>query len=630
MPGGLGYCDERRRRWPVRVIGLTVVAALAIGSGASAAGPAPGDLDTSFNGTGKLTVNFGGFDRATQAAITPDGRIVVIGSTDASGGGDYAVARVNANGTLDKSFSEDGLERLGSQPGVEDIGGRVVVLPDESIVVTGQGNSSQDFVTKELAPNGEQDMSFGEGGASVVDFGGNDMANDMVRQPDGKLVIVGSTSTGGGDFAIARLNADGTLDKSFSGDGKQTVDFGGNDAATGVALTADGKIVVAGEGGPGGDMAVTRLNSDGSIDTSFSPSTSGKELVDFGGADSAKGVAIQSDGKIVLEGSTDAVGEGDLAVARLDANGGLDTSFSGDGKLTLGYGASKDDGTAVAIQQNGRIVVMGDGDPNKDFVVTRLNAAGSVDSSFGAGGTATVDYGATEFDGDAVLQPDGNIVLVGSTNVGPDWDMAVTRLIGDPVSSGGSGGGGGTIGGAGSAPPNIQVTSTPAPGGKGLDIDLHNTTGASTFKIDINGDGHPDYSGPANLPYFQVYVPQSTHTPIGITAIGPTGLKSTVNTGTGIVGFGVATKHLGPLIQATAGRSLVEAAGKATSSPCELADVVEGLIDARGCFALVKSLNELPATVTAEVARYYKSPVYPEWLLSLCPASKTDAGCNCT
>ena len=192
-----------------------------------------------------------------------------------------------------------------------------------------------------------------------MDFGGDDMANDMVRQPDGKLVIVGSTSTGGGNFAIARLNADGTLDTSFAGGGKETIDFGGNDAATGVALTPEGKIIVAGEGGPGSDMAVTRLNSDGSIDTSFA--TSGKELVDFGGVDSAKGVALQSDGKIVMEGSTSAVNGGDLAVARLGANGGLDSSFNGDGKVTLDYGASKDDGTAVAIQQNGRIVVMGDG-----------------------------------------------------------------------------------------------------------------------------------------------------------------------------------------------------------------------------------------------------------------------------
>jgi uncharacterized delta-60 repeat protein len=413
----------------------TTLALLVVPSSAALANP--GELDTSFNGSGKLLVNFGGDDRATQAAITPDGRIVVVGSTTASGGGDYALARVNANGTLDKSFSEDGLERVGSQPGVEDIGGSVVVLGDESIVVTGQGNSTKDFFTEQLNPDGSQNGSFAKatGGASTVDFGGEEAANDMVRQADGKLVIVGSTSAGGGDFAIARLNADGTPDTSFSGDGKQTVDFGGNDAAEKVALTPEGKIVVIGEGGPAADMAVTRLNNDGSIDTSFA-TPSGKELVDFGGTEAARGLAIQPDGKILVEGSTSAVGEGDLAIARLNPNGGLDSSFSGDGKLTLGYGAANEFGTGVAVQQNGRIVVMGsDADLSRDFVVSRLNADGTVDASFGVNGTATVEYGGVEFDGDVVLQPDGNIVLVGSTNVGADFDMAVSRLIGDPPTS---------------------------------------------------------------------------------------------------------------------------------------------------------------------------------------------------
>ena len=155
----------------------------------------------------------------------------------------------------------------------------------------------------------------------------------MARQPDGKLVLVGSTSTGGGDFAIARLNADGTPDTTFSGDGKQTVNFGGVDNALGVAIQPDGKIVVAGTGGGGNDMVVARLNADGSPDTSFSP-PDGLAFVNFGGNDAANAMALQPDGKIVLVGSTDAVGSGDFAVARLNADGTPDTSFSGDGKLT--------------------------------------------------------------------------------------------------------------------------------------------------------------------------------------------------------------------------------------------------------------------------------------------------------
>jgi uncharacterized delta-60 repeat protein len=411
----------------------------------SAALASPGELDTSFNGTGKLVVDFdpGSNDRATQAAITPDGRIVVVGSTDVSGGGDYALARVNANGTLDRSFSGDGLERVNSGGTVNDIGGSVVVLPDESIVVTGEANATVkqeggngNFFTEELNPDGTQNESFAKAtsGASTVDFGGEDIANDMVRQPDGKLVIVGSTSTDGGDFAIARLNADGSLDTSFGSGGKQTVNFGGDDAAERVELTAEGKIVVIGEGGSTNNMVITRLNSDGSIDKSFA--SSGEEQVDFGGTETARGLAIQADGKILVEGSTSAVGGGDLAIARLNPDGGLDPSFSGDGKLTLGYGALEEFGTGVVVQQNGRIVVMGsDADLDRDFVVSRLNADGTVDASFGVNGTATVEYGGNEFDGDVVLQPDGNIVLVGSTDIGGPYNMAVSRLIGDPPTS---------------------------------------------------------------------------------------------------------------------------------------------------------------------------------------------------
>jgi uncharacterized delta-60 repeat protein len=459
MPGGSGYFESRRRRWPAWLLGVVLAGALATGSAASVAAAAPGELDTSFNGTGKLVINFGGEDRATQAAITPDGRIVVVGTTTSGAISDYALARVNASGTLDKTFSGDGLEHLESEPSPKDTGGSVVVLPDESIVVTGQGKSTKDFFTEELNPDGSKNESFAKatGGASTVDFGGEESANDMVRQPDGKLVIVGSTSTDGGDFAIARLNADGTLDTSFGNGGKQTANFGGTDAAEKVALTAEGKIVIVGEGGSTHDMAVTRLNSDGSIDKSFG--SFGEELINFGGTETARGVAIQVDGKIVVEGSTDALNGGDVAAARLNPNGGLDSSFNGNGKLTLDYGLSKDDGTGVAIQQNGRIVVMANADPNHDFVVTRLNADGSIDSSFGTSGTATVDYGGDEFDGDVVLQPDGNIVLVGSTDVGPDYDMAVTRLIGDPPTVTPPPSGGGTS----SPPPPPQPQPQPQP-----------------------------------------------------------------------------------------------------------------------------------------------------------------------
>jgi uncharacterized delta-60 repeat protein len=417
----------RSRRWGQSI--ATLMGLMLLPASPSLA--APGDLDGSFSGDGKQLVDFGGNDRATHVAMAPDGRIVLLGSTDAVGAGDYAVARLGSDGTPDGSFGGTGRVTLGTQTGVNDIGGGVVVLPDERIVVSGQGNSTQDFVTRRLNANGTLDTTFASGGISTVDFGGNDADNAMVRQADGKLVLVGSTSTGGGDFAIVRLNADGTPDTSFSSDGKQTVDFGGNDAATGVAITSAGQIVVAGQGGPNSDMVVTRLNSDGTIDTSFA--TSGKAFVNFGGTDGANAMALQPDGRIVLVGSTSAVAFGDFAIARLNADGTPDTSFSGDGKLTEGFGAANETALGVAIQQNNKIVLMGTGDANADFVVVRLLPDGTPDSGFGTSGTVGVTFGGNEFDGDLALQSDGQIVIAGSTDVNTSYDMAVARLNGDPI-----------------------------------------------------------------------------------------------------------------------------------------------------------------------------------------------------
>jgi len=411
---------------------------------AASAQAAPGDLDPSFSGDGKQTLDFGGNDRATHVVVTPDGRLVVVGATDAIGGGDFAVGRVTAGGEPDGTFGSGGKATSGTAPAVNDVGGGVVVLPDESVLVAGFGGAGQDFVVKRLGADGAL------ADTKTFDFGGSETVTAMVAQPDGKLVLVGSTSaTGGGDFAILRLNADLTPDTSFDTDGKQTVDFGGAaDSANAVAIQPDGRIVVAGQAnGVNGDVGLTRLNADGSIDTSFAPASNGKATVDFGGADVANGVAVQSDGKIVLAGTTSAAGAGDVAVARLDAAGALDPGFSGDGKLTLGNALASDSGLALAIQQNGRIVVLAQGDSaaKGDFELFRLATDGGADASFGSGGTRNVDFGGAEFDGDVVIQPDGKIVIAGSTDANPGgYDIALARIEGDPVATGPGNGGGPT------------------------------------------------------------------------------------------------------------------------------------------------------------------------------------------
>ena len=140
------------------------------------------------------------------------------------------------------------------------------------------------------------------------------------------------------EFFLARYNPNGSLDTSFSGDGRQRTNFGGSDGASEVALQTNGKIVVMGHGGPGpGDFALARYAPNGSLDPSFSGD--GKQTTDFfGGSDFANGMALQANGRIVAVGGTsNSSGVNDFALTRYNTNGLLDTSFSGDGKQTTSF-----------------------------------------------------------------------------------------------------------------------------------------------------------------------------------------------------------------------------------------------------------------------------------------------------
>lgn len=290
-----------------------------------------------------------------------------------------------------------------------------------------------------------------------------DQALAMALQSDGKMLLVGTAqidTDGNYDFAVTRLNADGSLDTTFGTDGKKTIafDLGGLDAnnkltkdqdvATCVAIQSDGKIVIGGyaqrdEFG-NFDFAVVRLNTDGTLDTSFSGD--GKAVVAFdyggGGDDRATSVAIQSDGKIVLGGYCQkaTLGDNDYALARLNADGSLDTSFTGDGRKFIGFnfgGEADDRGAAIAIQPDGSILIAGYAQAgpggDDDFAVARVTPNGSLDYSFSSDGKKTIAFnlGGTGTDraSSIALQADGSIVIGGSaTSLTNDGDFAVARL----------------------------------------------------------------------------------------------------------------------------------------------------------------------------------------------------------
>jgi uncharacterized delta-60 repeat protein len=255
-------------------------------------------------------------------------------------------------------------------------------------------------------------------------------------QDDGKVVVAGFAGEGEAnnhDFVVWRYLPDGTPDSGFSGDGKAVTDFSAaRDIASAVAIQGDGKVVVAGTAS--GYFAVARYDTDGSLDSSFSGD--GKALAEFDLGATANDFAIQANGKLVVVGNVRSDHLADFALARYNTDGSLDDSFSEDGKVRtdfgLGYVTNGDRANGVAIQSNGKIVVGGSGGTSysDNYFAARYNVNGSLDTSFGDGGSTAIDFteepggegGGGSYDDDyahdLALQPDGKIVLVGNTTPG--------------------------------------------------------------------------------------------------------------------------------------------------------------------------------------------------------------------
>ena len=408
--------------------GIVLVAVALLGLSVSgAAQAAPGDLDPTFSGDGKQTTNLGvGFSPARAIARQPDGKLVAVGTSFGHDNGDFAVARYNPDGSLDTGFSGDGkltTGGFGSGSASTEQATGVAIQGDGKIVVV--GTVSGDFALARYNADGSLDMSFSGDGKQTTDFASGDKVTGVALQNDGKIVVVGSAVDDDRDFALARYDADGSLDTGFSGDGKQTTDFFGHfDTVIGVALQGDGKIVVVGSAqNDDRDFALARYDADGSLDTSFSGN--GKQATDIGGrGDQATGVAIQGNGKIVAAGR---IRFNAFALARYDPDGSLDTSFSGDGRQTTDFAGigSSAWATGVALQADGKIVMVGsvvNGD--RDFALARYNPDGSLDPSFSGDGRQTSDFGGSDRANGVVVQADGRIVAVGR---GGALDFALAR-----------------------------------------------------------------------------------------------------------------------------------------------------------------------------------------------------------
>jgi uncharacterized delta-60 repeat protein len=323
-----------------------------------------GALDATFGGDGRVTFDFdGSAAEGRGVAVQPDGKIVVAGNTDFQR---FAVARLNGDGTLDTTFSGDGLATTNFTSGWD--GAYAVAIQDNHKIVAGGSASpgiGSAFALARYLPDGTLDATFGGDGKVKTRFGHlTGTAWDLAIQANGKIVAVGESSAGGG-FALVRYLGSGSLDQRFSGDGKTITRFKLGGGARSVALQADGRIVVSGTGGDiFGPFAVARYTDRGRLDDTFGGD--GRVTVNTGGGEeSADGVALQANGRIVAVGYAGIpheggdTGKGGFRVVRLRANGVLDTSFGGDGKVRTLFPAGMALGVGVALQADGRIVAVG-------------------------------------------------------------------------------------------------------------------------------------------------------------------------------------------------------------------------------------------------------------------------------
>lgn len=401
-----------------------------------------GSLDPTFGNNGHVSCNSSPITGADSLLILPDGKLVVLGvqnlqPTPGVYISNFLIERYTTDGLIDSSFGTDGLVITSFGFGYNNPRG-IALQPDGKVVAAGVSFNNQ-FALARYTVDGQLDTTFDGDGKVTTSFGTGiyNLANFVSVHSDGKILVAGtawnSTATPVTSFALARYNANGSLDTSFDSDGKATSPFDAEDLSliiTSVLEQADGKLLVTTTISPNGytvdltdNFTTRRYNTDASADISFGTygkvSTACQE-----GYNRSKMAAIQSDGKIVVAGfSHPPLSEqNDFTVVRYSSTGVLDTSFDTDGKIFTAFDSSNDESTILLLQPDNKLIAVGtkrNSPPNqygtKDIVLSRYNSDGSLDSSFGTSGKV-VSVFSTNVNSPtcAVLLVDGRIVVANS------------------------------------------------------------------------------------------------------------------------------------------------------------------------------------------------------------------------
>jgi uncharacterized delta-60 repeat protein len=433
-----------------------------------------GQLDKQFGTQGRVIADFGAIDSAYAVLTQPNGLPVIGGGSR----GRFLVARYTTSGTLDQSFGSGGIA-------TGDVVGTIrslAMMPDGSILAAGDDGSN--FVVARYGPTGILDPTFGTAGAANVDLGRQETIGGVVLNPDGSVVLGGST---GDDAAAVRLTAAGQRDLTFGLAGATMTDLGSIESIHAIGLESDGSIVVAGD--KSGTAMIIRYTANGALDPGFGNAgvilggytklTSVKALASVGGGSwraagfsnnglfavsqySPTGDVTQSYGqvrsatnrsiellRVLPDGSFLGLGDfgGDQTVTKFSPNGAVDSSFGVRGtaltdQVTRVEPSHEITGThrAMVVQQSGKILV--GGELAGDMALARWNADGSVDEGFGVLGSTRTPLKGANGRGSAVLElaiaPDGK--LVGAGLAGDQIALARWSADGVPDPTFGSGG----------------------------------------------------------------------------------------------------------------------------------------------------------------------------------------------
>jgi uncharacterized delta-60 repeat protein len=409
-----------------------------------------GQRDGTFSGDGKIEVPApeiaGSLFRPYDITFQPDGSIIVVGGIrlgDDDDDYDFLLVRLTAAGELDPSFGEGGFVTTNFN-GNEDHAHAVLVQPNGAIVVCGEvevDSIESEFGVARYLPNGSPDPTFSNDGRTTIGFRDDAICHNLALQSDGKLVLVGAgidqpfvTGEGDFDFALARLESNGSLDDDsndagFGGDGKVLTNFGEDGRAWDVALQPDGKIVVLGNSaqheGSTNDSYVARYLPNGALDETFG--SGGKKTIP---GDVLYALALQPDGKLLALGyHLNFSGEADFSFHRLLPSGAKDPTFGAleNGDVRLSFGGD-DVGKALALLPDGRILGFGWSGGSK-LILARLWPHGTLDS--GGKQTHAIAPGYYEAAYGLAVQPDGSLLVAGEVFTPPSFTVSnafVTRF----------------------------------------------------------------------------------------------------------------------------------------------------------------------------------------------------------